>query len=738
MLNVKSRQVMSARFEPADDEGAQFDLSRLVSAVKRERRLLAIWVACLLGLGIAYILTATPMFKAQADIFIDTETSHKLEKSDLNSVDTPAITDTSLVDSQVEVLTSDGLARDVVRTLGLENDPEFVGPKPGLIGWISRQVGAVMALFSSSGGGVDDPLAGAVDTFSRNLVVKRTGLTYVITITYWSESPTKAALIANTVADTFLRQLLQAKYDAAKQTGAWLEERMEDLRKHANDAANAVETFKAQNNIIDTNHGLMNEQQLGEMNSQLAIASAAVAEASGRLEKARDILKDPLSNHTTSEALNNSVFSRLRAQYLDLESRAGELTARYGADHSAVVNIRTQMAEIKKSATEQLKQILSADENDYLVARSREDSLRRSIGELVTRNDKTGMAQVRLKELQNTADTLQTIYTTSLQKYQELIQRSSFPVSDARITSPAVPPLKKSSPKTMLALAACLVLGGFLGVGHILARELTADTFLVADEVQNQTGLPCLGLLPAVVGAGKDQQPSPSQVDNQFGLFPHSRFAETLRTVKVALDAAPIASRCKVVAVTSAVPGEGKTAVAVNLARLLAASGARTILIDADFTRRSLSRRVASNARSGVVEILEGKALLDKSLVRRSPNDPDILACTNRGRVRNRAEILQSQAFSDFFDHLRTTYDYVVVDMAPVIPVVDTRIAASLVDVFLFVIEWGATSRKVVAEALELDAIRERTLGVVLNKADSEALKSIESYRGKAYNSYYV
>lgn len=737
MLNVNSSRMMSASVEPVYDETPQFEAARLVSALKRDRRLVFAWIAGLLSVGVLYILLATPLFKAGADIIIDTQTSHALEKSDLNSAEAPSITDTSLVDSQVEILSSDGLAREVVRALNLQTDPEFVGPKPGLIGWINAQIGAVMKMINPDQG-PDDPVQRAVESFGKLLVVKRTGLTYVITLTFWSESPDKAAKIANAIADVYLRQVLEAKYGATKQTGNWLQDRLTELRGQANDAARAVETFKAQNNIVDTNRGLMNEQQLGELNSQLALASAATAESGARLATARDVMKDPLSGHTTAEALNNQVFSRLRAQYLDLESRAGDLTIRFGPDHGTVVNLRRQMEEIRKAALEQLKQIVAADENDYRVARAREDSLRKSIEALVSSNDQTSLAQVKLKELQSAAESLQTIYTTYLQKYQELIQRSSFPISDARVVTAAVPPLKKSSPKTLLILAGGLVLGAFLGMGHVFARELTGDLFIFVDDVQRETGLQCLGVLPAIQGAGKGKAPTPAQVDDYVTHFPYSRFAETMRTVKVTLDAARFDPQGKIIAVTSAVPGEGKTSVAINLARLCAGAGAKTLLIDADFTSRALSQRLAPDARKGLIEVMDGQAPLAQLLAKKTAKDPDFLACVSEGRVKDRAEILQSRAFADLLDQARKAYDYVILDMAPVVPVVDARIAASVVDAFVLVVEWRATSRKVVAEALEIEAVRERTAGVVLNKVDNEALKTIESYRGKAFRSYYL
>jgi succinoglycan biosynthesis transport protein ExoP len=737
VLNVSASRPMGAMIDADGAEAPAFEVARFVSALKRERRLILVWIAAVLSVCALYLLLATPLFKAETAIIIDTQTSRALEKADINTADAPTITDTSLVDSQVEILSSDGLAREVVRALNLQSDPEFVGPRPGLIGWIRARVDAIMKAIDPDRG-PDDPVQRAVESFGKSLVVKRTGLTYVITITLWSESAQKAAKIANAIADIYLREVLQAKYGATKQTGKWLQDRLSELRGQANEAARAVEAFKARNNIVDTNRGLMNEQQLGELNSQISLAAAATAGAGARLAAARDVMKDPLSGNATADALNNQVFARLRAQYLDLETRAGDLSKRFGPDHGSVVNLRRQMEEIKKAALDQLSQIVSANENDFRVARAREDALRANLEALVSGNDQTSLAQVKLKELQSAADSLQTIYTTYLQKYQELIQRSSFPVSDARVVTEAVPPLKKSSPKTLLLIAGGLVLGAFFGVCHVLARELRGETFVVIEDVQRQTGVQCLGVLPLIRGPAKDKAAEPVQVDNYVNLFPYSRFAETMRMAKAALDAVCFGAGGKIVAVASATPGEGKSATAINFARLLAAGRAKTLLIDADFTTRALTRRLAPDARKGLIEVIEGQERWTELLIKPSQNDPDVLPCASWGRVKDRAEILQSRAFAELIEETRKTYDYVVLDLAPAVVVVDARIAASLIDAFLLVVEWRVTSRKVVAEALAIDAIRERTVGIMLNKVESDALKCIESYRGKAFRSYYI
>lgn len=750
MMNVQTSSTLNVTPEARSESESQVDISKLLSSIRRGRRLIVTWVLCLLALGILYLVVAVPKYTSTAQIIIDTQTSQAMQKQDV--IDASTI-DTSLVDSQVEIIGSAANATSVVRALNLTQDPEFVGPATDVVGsvlgWIGDRVRQVMALFGSSPPR-DNAEERAVAAFQKNLTVKRTGLTYVINISFSSQSPDKSALIANAVGDAYLKGVLDAKYEATKRTSEWLQSRIGAIRAQATDADRAVETFKSVSGIVDTNRGLMSEQQLGELNSQLATAQAATAEAQARVERARDIAKNALKTTTTSEALNNTVISRLRAQYLDLSARRGDLAGRFGPGHATVVKLDQQMKLIEKSIQDQVKQIVDADVSDYEIALARERSLRASLDKLVSKSDVSGIAQVKLKDLESSADTYRTIYNSYLQKFQEATQRESFPISDARVITPAVAPLQKSSPKSLIVLGGGLVVGLFLGIGNIFVREALDDSYLHLDSLTLDTGLPCLGILPNVaklapvpgnknwaqtsLKPGKDIAPFIGGPDCYVLSFPFSRFTETMRNIKVSLDAAKV----KVIAITSSLPGEGKTTMSTNLSQLLASGGARTLLIDADFTRRSLTDRMVNKPSVGLLEALQSEDPFNGGFIQSTPLGLDILACPSGEIIRNRPELLGSKAFADLLDKARSTYDYVVVDIAPVLPVVDARVAAHVVDAFLMVVAWHETSRKVTKEALNTEGVGNRVLGTILNKVDSSALKELESYRGKAFAKYYM
>ncbi len=219
---------------------------------------------------------------------------------------------------------------------------------------------------------------------------------------------------------------------------------------------------------------------------------------------------------------------------------------------------------------------------------------------------------------------------------------------------------------------------------------------------------------------------------------PFSRFAETIRGIKVAADLNGLTRRTQVIGMVSAVPNEGKTTISSNLAELMAQTGNKVLLIDGDLRNPSLTKTLASEAKVGLVEVLSGQ----RSLAEVMHTDPEtglrMVPAVLNGRIWHTAEMLSSNAMASLLDAARAEYDYIVIDLPPVVPVVDVRAVAPLIDGFVMVVEWGVTSRDVVKEAIAtVEPLSERMIGIVLNKASPAVLKRLESYKGRYYKSYY-
>jgi succinoglycan biosynthesis transport protein ExoP len=647
-------------------------------------------------------------------------------------VDDPTYDDAEIA-SQVYILSSESIAVPIVRSMNLAHDSEFAGPPDGGVGPINKIVKLAKRLIGGSDRTdvIIDPDAAreeiAVETFLKRLSVWREDVFSVISVTFASENPNKAADIANAVADTYIATTLETKLKSTKMVSQWLQDRLTELKTQAMDADQALQNYKIANNLVNTGKGSLSSDQLSNLNTQLTNARVAVSEAKARLDGAQQMAGEGMMSKSATENL-----TKLRSEYRDVAAKASELEASVGPGHFAVVKLRKRMDDLRKSIKDEEQRIADSYANEYQITKMRETELAATMAQLVGEAGTSSQAQVKMRELESSADTLRNLYNSFLQKYKEIntLQAETIPVQNARILTKAAP-AGKSSKKAMAVLAGSIMLGLFLGAGAAIAREWAADVFRTPKVVEDVTGIPCV-VLPAV-------QPSREQIAEEFVLdAPYSRFTETLRNLKALINTAQLGDGVKVIGVVSSVPKEGKTTIAANLAALIvASSGARTLIIDSDVHLRNLTARLAPNAREGLIEALVDPSQL-ATLVSTRPSGLDVLPCALSTRLPNAAELLGSPEMEQLLVAARKAYDYIVIEIAPIMSVVDIKMIERFVDRFVFVVEWGQTKRSLVLEALsEAEIIRERVAGIVLNKVDPFALRMSEAYKGKRFKDYY-
>ncbi|MCA1433517.1 polysaccharide biosynthesis tyrosine autokinase [Bradyrhizobium sp. BRP20] len=723
------------------EQGASHQDIRFYADIIRRQfpTVLAIASATLL-VAIVYLFTAAPLFTSTASMVIDTR---KLQLFQQQSLLGDVALDTSTVETQVEILKSENVSLAVIRDLHLIDDEEFTGSGGGLVG---AAIGSVSRLFSSPSALSEYQLTRrALGRFESSRTIKRLGQTYVMEIGFTSRDPVKAGRIANAIADSYIVDQLEAKYQSTRRASVWLQDRIKELRIQASAAQRAVVDFKTDNKIVDTGGRLMNEQQLAEVNSQLVLAHASTAEAKARLDRLNDILRQDVPDANIADALKNDTIVKLRAQYVDMASKESIWSAKYGPDHLAAVNLRRQMAEIKKNITDELKRIQESYKSEYDIALTREESIKTSLNNAVSESQLTNQAQVQLRELESNAQSYQAMYDNFLQKYMESVQQQSFPITEARVITPASTSLAKTYPKTFVVLAGGLLSGLLLGIGVALARELTDNVFRTTSRIQEKLGASCVAIVPAIASEGSSRKflgANKSPDDRSLLRYvvdqPLSRFSEAIRSLKVSLDINSIVRENRVIAVTSALPNEGKSTISVNLAQLMAHGGARVILIDTDLRNPSLSRALLPTAKIGLLEVIAQKAPLEDACTLDPETSLSVLPVVVTSKLLHTNEILASKAMRELIATLKTKFDYVVLDLPPMAPVVDVRVTPSFVDSYVFVIEWGKTKADVVMHNLRASpAIHEKLLGVVLNKADTKLISRYESYQGRYYYQKY-
>src|SRR5712692_3127718 len=725
-------------------------LSGLVAFVGRQYPIIVFVGTIIFVLGLVYVFSAQPQYTAEASLIIDTRKVQLFQQALLGD----SGINSAAVESQVEILKSESIALAVIKNIRLFEDPEFVGSRSG---FISSLTGLIAGLFESDLAPSEGELTRkATVAFKNGLTIRRVGLTYVIQIGFTSITRDKAAQIANAVVDAYLVDTLEAKYQATKRASIWLQDRLRELRDQAAAADRAVVEYKTRNNIVESGGRLMGDQQLAEVNSQLVLARAQMAEAKARLERIEVVLRSGNTEGTVTDALRNDVIVRLRGQLLDIAKREAEWSAKYGRDHLAVVNLRNEMGEIRRSILDELRRIAETYKSDFEIAKARLESIQKSMVDVVAQSQTTNQAQVALKDLESTAQSYRTLYDNFLQKYMESVQQQTFPITEARFITQATPPAQKSHPKTLLILAISLFAGVVCGLGVASMRELLDRVIRTTDQIEKLLGIECLATLPLLKEHSEEsiQTQTPKGKRGNFDSRtivrspehfwqvidePFSRYAEGVRSIKVAIDLAGLTRKNQVIGLTSSLPNEGKSTVSANLAELIAHSGKRVILIDCDLRNPSLTRKLTPSANSGLVEVISGKMQIFETLWTDPSTMLDFAPMALKNRLPHTNEIMASEAMKEIFTKLRQMYDYIIVDLPPLAPVVDVRSSTHLVDSIVFVIEWGATKIDVISHALgRSQVIHDRLLGVVLNKVNMAALGRFESYRGYYYhNKYY-
>ncbi|MDX8526589.1 polysaccharide biosynthesis tyrosine autokinase [Mesorhizobium sp. MSK_1335] len=766
----------------ADQEkGEDFiDVERLLGMAARQAKVVAVCAIIGLFLGVIYLQTTPKQYLSVASVLIDEGMNKVMD--DISAASVTQQTDATIL-SQIEILNSARLASEVVDKLKLDQNQDFMNPPQSAL---AKGIGFLRGIVGYFRGSAADDLPGIqnVDAATREAMIKtathdyavltlQTGLladrvsrSNVIGIGYQATNPALATAITKAYADAYLADQLNASFDATERAALWLQGRLTELRESSQAASLAVEKFRAEHGLSANSDGqLLSDKQLADLNAQLIVAQADTARASARYQQYKAIVDSGSESAFNDSAIaadqpSSSVIIALKTRYLAIAKRLQDVEANFGKDHPQAVALTKEKADVSAQIFGQLKQITESYRNDFEVAQARETALRDKISTAAGKSSIDNQSQVKLKELDQQAQALTTLYQTFLSRYEEASQQQSFPVGKVRIISDATMPLAASSPRTLRVLALSLVLGLMLGAGFGGLNEFNERFFRTGEDIRDRAGLKFLGYLPTIGGGkARDAKADDLPVDGKVASLsaaekrarmrvsidaPASMFAETLRNAKIAFDVVMEDRNCRVIGVISVLPGEGKSTVAANLAGLLAVNGAKTLLIDGDLRNPGLSRSLGMEAEQGLMEaVVNGQTWQSVGKVDRQTKLA-IIPAVLRGQFSHTSELLGSAGMRRFIENAKETFEYIIVDLPPLGPVVDAKAFAPLVDGFVLVTEWGRTPRAMVRSMLESEPyIANKITGAVLNKVDLKKLAKYGSLGGSErffdrYSSYYL
>jgi capsular exopolysaccharide synthesis family protein len=551
-----------------------------------------------------------------------------------------------------------------------------------------------------------------LDELQKNVGAKRTGESYALTISYDAPSAQDAATLANEFAKQFSNWEVQADRERNAQARKEVEARLAELRVQAQTDTQALQQYRISNNLLTTSGASLTEQEISNYNLEATRARAQSAEDQARLQTALAQLRSGSSGDDVGEALGSTVISSLRTQEAQLAGEVANLSARYGPNHPQLIRTQGQLKEIRDRIQAEIGRVISNLRAKQEVSEQRLSSLNSSLYGARSNLSQNNAAMVGLIGLERAAEASQGIYETYLNRYKQLLAAEGTEKPSARVLTLAVPPLEPRSPNLKLNLALSIIIGLGLGVVAAYIAEALFHGITSADEVERELGERFLTSIPLLASV----DPRNPHAVKAIREDPKSVFTESFRSLGISIDQA-MRGPAQVIAITSALPGEGKTVMSCCLAHVLATSGERTILIDCDLRRRGISRLLdVKPDQKGLVEILNGSTpfKFDQLI-----GDRVFCVLPLMPSDEESEHLLTGQPFVELLDKLRQHFDRIVLDLPPVLPIAATRTLAARADAVVLAARWRKTSAFAIRAARSrLPDDQVNVVGVALNQVD--------------------
>ena len=632
-------------------------------------------------------------YAASTLVMLDQRTnSVALSTSVLSSLPTDPVS----VQNQIQILTSRDLAARVIADLKLYEDPEFAKPDA-----ITGELPSADAV---------------IDNFERHLTVGAVGLSTTLNITFKSRDAKKAAAVANAIASAYLADQVNFEDEATRNTTTWLLDRIHALARQVQGAEMAVQQYRAQNNLNDTTAGgSLIDQQLIAQNAALVQARSDLAQKQAIASHINSMLA---TGHgaDVSQVVSSPLIIQLRAQEAELLRQEAQLSSKYGPRHPKMVDIESQKANLEDKIAEEAARVGGSASNDVAVARANVGSLAASLKALEKSASSDSLKRVKLKALEANASSTRTMYEAFVTRLRETQGAVGLP--SARIISTAAVPAHPSSPKRTLIAAASIPVGLLIGLLLALIAERASPATVqyrpratfrpavaaaaAAPVVDPLRGAPVIGEVPdyeslraADVVIDRPQDSYSRAVETLLGrLAPHTR-----------------GQGGKVIALTAADQGEGRTALATALARAATRRGLRAIVIDSDFQLpRAAQAMGLAQGDLGLQDVLSGTSPLSQSLARDTRSNALLLS---PARLHSpNAQFLN--ALPQLIAYLKRSFDLVIVDCPAPEYASASRYFLPLSDAAVLFVRWQSTPRAAVARTIDtLSALRVPATGVV-------------------------
>ena len=671
-----------------------------------------------------------PVYVATSRIEIDRENSNILP---FQNTDDYMLDLENYIETQSKILTSETLALQTIRSGVLSGQPDFSSD-------LSSDALATGSLANLK----PPPELGG---FLGSLSVKRVPNSRLMDVSFESTSPLLAAQVVNAHIKNFIDQNFQSHYEATTRASTWLTDQLSELKIRVEKAEDARITYERQNQIwaLDGDKQNVTTQRLGDLNKELTDAQSERMRKQSLFEyaKAGDVDSVP-------QIRDNAAVQDLSHRRAEIYTSYTDALNQYGPNFPRVLRLQAQLKELDAAAAKEKKAVIARLESEYREARQREELLTQALNQQKAEVNQMSERMVQYSILKREAEANKALYDGLLTKLKEAGISAGLRSSNIRVVDPAMVPTSPARPAKTRNIVLSFVIGLVGGIGLALLREYMDNTIKSPDDIETLARLPSLAVVPAFVESngnrsrvsllkGHSSNGHEKRIELVAQHLPKSQMSEAFRALRTALLLSQADHPPQVILVTSALPREGKTTAAANLAVTLAQLGDRTLLIDADLRKPGVGRllNLGSGKYAGLSSYLAGVSSLDLVTIQH-PAIPNLSAIPTGPLPPNPADLLSSHKLNEAIAELRTKFKFIVIDSPPIMAATDAVILSVKADGVLLVVRSGETPKEAFTRTRDLLlSVKCHLLGVVLNAVDSSAPDYYYSYRYYPYSQGY-
>jgi capsular exopolysaccharide synthesis family protein len=619
-------------------------------------------------------------------------------------------------ETQYKIIQSTNVGQRTAEKLGLQYDPDYSG-----------------AL------GLNHDMSALGRAVAGQIAVRPLKDSRLATITVTDRKPQRAALIANTVADTYIEYNLDYKLEGARSAMAWLAEQESDLKRQLEESELRLYQFKKDRNLLavslDDKQSMLssNLANVNQKLTDLKIQRLGLESKRRMIERARDNI---LERDTLPELHDNPAIRSLKDSYISYNKEYADLQTKYGAEHPRMKALEEQMDVVRKAYQKECNETLATFEKAYEEVVDNEKTLRAFMEQQKNEAIELSKIEVEYRPLSRAADQNSKMYGVISSRQKEIDITGPMKTNNVRVLERAVVPGVPVRPNPIQNLMMGLLIGLGTGIALAFGIEALDNTLKTQADVEQFVGVPVLGLVPVIGG-----QSDPAEVagddlrQRDLGVFldPKSVAAECCRSIRTNILFMSPDRPIRTMVITSPSPQEGKTTTAVNLGVTMAEAGGRVLIIDTDMRRPRLHRSFGVGNQTGISTVIVGKATLEEAIKHTDVPNLDVLTC---GPVPpNPSELLHTDRFAAVLADCAKLYDRIVLDSPPTSAVTDPAVLGNLVDGVVLIIKAGETTRDSAMHARrQLTSAKARIVGVIVNAIDfSNPAYGYEYY----YRNYY-